>query len=154
MGMGIASGQERTVEAAKRAVSNPLLEEGSIEGAKGVLINVAGGSDMALLEVTEATTIIKNMADEKANVIFGCVIDEAMADQVTVTVIATGFDRKGMRDEMASSAAGREVMTPEEKVLDRPTFMRNAGKVDFRNETMGIEGDEWDVPTFLRKKEE
>jgi cell division GTPase FtsZ len=92
MGTGVSSGEHRAVEAAQRAISSPLLEEASIEGAKGVLINVTGGSDMTLFEVHEAASIIQEAADEEANIIFGTVIDNNMRDEIKVTVIATGFD--------------------------------------------------------------
>src|SRR5215213_1521918 len=92
MGTGVSSGEHRAVEAAQRAISSPLLEEASIEGAKGVLINVTGGPDMTLFEVHEAASIIQEAADEEANIIFGTVIDPKMKDEVKVTVIATGFD--------------------------------------------------------------
>src|SRR5262245_27562150 len=92
MGTGVSSGEHRAVEAAQRASSSPLLEEASIEGAKGVLINVTGGPDMTLFEVHEAASIIQEAADEEANIIFGTVIDSRMGDEVKVTVIATGFD--------------------------------------------------------------
>src|SRR2546423_1333126 len=92
MGTGVSSGEHRAVEAAQRAISSPLLEEASIEGAKGVLINVTGGPDMTLFEVHEAASIIQEAADEEANIIFGTVIDSRMKDEIKVTVIATGFD--------------------------------------------------------------
>jgi cell division protein FtsZ len=92
MGTGVSTGEHRAVEAAQRAISSPLLEEASIEGAKGVLINVTGGPDMTLFEVHEAASIIQEAADEEANIIFGTVIDPRMKDEVKVTVIATGFD--------------------------------------------------------------
>jgi cell division protein FtsZ len=92
MGTGVSSGEHRAVEAAQRAISSPLLEEASIEGAKGVLINVTGGPDMTLFEVHEAASIIQEAADEEANIIFGTVIDPRMKDEIKVTVIATGFD--------------------------------------------------------------
>jgi cell division protein FtsZ len=110
MGTGVSSGEHRAVEAAQRAISSPLLEEASIEGAKGVLINVTGGSDMTLFEVHEAASIIQEAADEEANIIFGTVIDTKMRDEIKVTVIATGFDSatKGFlntRGEQLSSPA-------------------------------------------------
>jgi cell division protein FtsZ len=92
MGTGVSTGEHRAVEAAQRAISSPLLEEASIEGAKGVLINVTGGPDMTLFEVHEAASIIQEAADEEANIIFGTVIDARMKDEIKVTVIATGFD--------------------------------------------------------------
>src|SRR4029077_9538287 len=92
MGTGVSQGEHRAVEAAQRAISSLLLEEASIEGAKGVLINITGGTDMTLFEVHEAASIIQEAADEEANIIFGTVIDPKMKDEVKVTVIATGFD--------------------------------------------------------------
>jgi cell division protein FtsZ len=151
MGMGTAAGENRTVEAAQKAVSSPLLEEGSIEGARGVLINVSGGSDLALYEVTEASTVIHNMADEKANIIFGCVINDSLEDEVTITIIATGFEKQTLCEEKVGKMVSLE---PVAKSLDRPTFLRKVGGSDYRNEGMGIEGDEWDMPAFLRKKGE
>ena len=93
MGTGISTGEHRAVEAAQRAISSPLLEETSIEGARGVLINVTGGPDMTLFEVHEAASIIQEAADEEANIIFGTVLDPRMKDEIKVTVIATGFDQ-------------------------------------------------------------
>jgi cell division protein FtsZ len=112
MGTGVSSGEHRAVEAAQRAISSPLLEEASIEGAKGVLINITGGPDMTLFEVHEAASIIQEAADEEANIIFGTVIDPRMKDEVKVTVIATGFDSatKGFlntRGEQLSSGHAR-----------------------------------------------
>ena len=93
MGTGIAKGENRALEAAQRAISSPLLEETSIEGARGVLINIAGGRDLTLHEVAEAARIISDAVDPDANIISGMVIDESMGDEMKVTVIATGFDQ-------------------------------------------------------------
>src|SRR5438046_9255730 len=92
IGTSVRPGQHRAVEAAARAISSPLLEEASIEGAKGVLINITDGTDMTLFEVQEAASIIQEAADEEANIIFGTVIDPNMREEIKVTVIATGFD--------------------------------------------------------------
>jgi cell division protein FtsZ len=97
MGTGVAKGEHRAMEAAQRAISSPLLEEASIEGAKGVLINITGGSDLTLFEVSEAATYIQQCASEDANIIFGTVIDENIQEEVKITVIATGFDRERQR---------------------------------------------------------
>ncbi|MBI5814475.1 MAG: cell division protein FtsZ [Nitrospinae bacterium] len=91
MGAGLATGDNRAVEAAQNAIHSPLLEDSTIEGAKGVLINVTGGPDLSLHEIHEAATYITDAADHEAEVIFGAVIDESMGDSVSVTVIATGF---------------------------------------------------------------
>jgi len=93
MGTGIAKGENRALEAAQRAISSPLLEETSIEGARGVLLNISGGRDLTLHEVAEAARVIADAVDPDANIISGMVIDEEMADEMKVTVIATGFDR-------------------------------------------------------------
>jgi cell division protein FtsZ len=91
MGAASASGENRAVEAAQKAISSPLLEDVSIHGARGVLINITGGLDLGLHEVNEAATLIQEEADDEANIIFGAVIDESMQDQIRITVIATGF---------------------------------------------------------------
>ncbi|MEL7059536.1 MAG: cell division protein FtsZ [Acidobacteriota bacterium] len=97
MGTGIAKGENRALESAQRAISSPLLEETSIEGARGVLLNIAGGTDLTLHEVAEAARIISEAVDPEANIISGMVIDPDMADEMKVTVIATGFDRSAER---------------------------------------------------------
>src|SRR2546428_2021382 len=111
MGIGIASGENRAAEAARIAVSSPLLES-SIEGATGILLNVTGGSDVGLFEVNEAAEVVTSAADVNANVIFGAVIDDSMSDDVRVTVIATGFGpvrrprkRAPVRERMPSGQA-------------------------------------------------
>ena len=92
MGTGVASGENRAVEAAQRAISSPLLEDNTIQGAHGILLNITGGPDMSLYEVNEASSLIQEEADEDANIIFGTVIDQNMQDEIRITVIATGFD--------------------------------------------------------------
>ena len=94
MGIGTASGETRAVDAAKAAISSPLLEE-SVEGATGILLNITGGHDLGLFEVNEAAEIVAAAADKDSNIIFGAVIDDSMGDDVRVTVIATGFDHRG-----------------------------------------------------------
>src|SRR3984893_2273014 len=91
MGTGVAEGQDRAMEAARRAISSPLLEGASVNGARGVIINVTGGPDLSLVEVSEASSIVQEAADEDANIIFGAVIDPALKGKVKITVIATGF---------------------------------------------------------------
>src|SRR5262245_41410313 len=95
MGSGTASGDNRAVEAAQKAIQSPLLEDMSIRGAKGVLINITGSADLALHEVNDASTLIQEEAHEDANIIFGAVIDEGMGDEIRITVIATGFGPQG-----------------------------------------------------------
>src|SRR6267142_1928216 len=106
MGTGSAVGENRAVEAAKKAISSRLLEDGSIQGARGVLINITGGTDLLLHEVSEASNIIHDSADPDANIIFGAVLDETMKGEVKITVIATGFDKKGEVAAAAAAAAG------------------------------------------------
>ena len=91
MGIGEAGGENRAAEAAKNAISSPLLEQ-SVEGATGILLNITGGSDLGLFEVNEAAEIIQSAADQNSNIIFGAVVDDGLGDGVRVTVIATGFD--------------------------------------------------------------
>src|SRR5262245_53738930 len=95
MGTGVAEGQERSVEAARRAISSPLLEGASVNGSRGVIINVTGGQDLSLVEVCEASTIVQEAAHEDANIIFGAVVDPGLKGKVKITVIATGFGAPG-----------------------------------------------------------
>ena len=95
MGTGVAEGDGRAMTAAQKAMSSPLLEDGSVHGARGVIINVTGGPDMSLMEVNEASCVIQEAAHEDANIIFGAVVDPKLEGKVKITVIATGFDRKG-----------------------------------------------------------
>src|SRR2546430_3256179 len=93
MGTGLAEGENRAIAAANHAISSPLLEDASVKGARGVIINVTGGTDLSLVEVSEASAIIQEAAHEEANIIFGAVVDPKMEGKVKITVIATGFDR-------------------------------------------------------------
>src|SRR4051794_3984501 len=112
MGTGIAEGQDRAVEAARRAISSPLLEGASVNGSRGVIINITGGSDLSLVEVSEASSIVQEAADEDANIIFGAVVDPTLDGRVKITVIATGF---GAPPSVRSSTSGAQTpidMTP------------------------------------------
>ena len=133
MGIGQADGENRAVEAARMAVSSPLLET-SVEGAMGILLNVTGGPDLGLFEVNEAAEVVTGAADQNANVIFGAVIDEAMEGRVRVTVIATGFDRRRRRLERREREEGSE---------SRPTPAR---------EGFDVPSDVLEVPSFLRER--
>jgi cell division protein FtsZ len=108
MGTGVGEGDNRAMQAALRAVSSPLLEDGSVNGARGVIINVTGGPDLSLMEVNEASCVIQESAHEDANIIFGAVVDPKLAGKIKITVIATGFDR-GNRARAGRSTA---VQTP------------------------------------------
>jgi cell division protein FtsZ len=111
MGTGVADGQDRAMEAARRAISSPLLEGASVNGSRGVIINVTGGTDLSLVEVSEASAIVQEAAHEDANIIFGAVVDPSLKGQVKITVIATGFDRVPAAKSAASSAATPVDMT-------------------------------------------
>jgi cell division protein FtsZ len=160
MGTGVSQGEHRAVEAAQRAISSPLLEEASIEGAKGVLINVTGGPDMTLFEVHEAASIIQEAADEEANIIFGTVIDPRMKDEVKVTVIATGFDAatKGLlnaRGEALSATPSRNTQERPAPVPYRPFAPPRDKEIAAQHEEpappqVGAEGEIYDPP-FFRK---
>jgi cell division protein FtsZ len=134
MGIGVASGEQRAAEAARAAVSSPLLEA-SIEGATGILLNITGGSDLGLFEVNEAAEVVTSAADQNANVIFGAVIDPGLKDEVRVTVIATGFGRRrraGRRETGTQVGDAPIPRTPmegfevSEEELEVPSFLRES----------------------------
>jgi cell division protein FtsZ len=137
IGIGDAAGESRATEAAKSAISSPLLEE-SVEGAAGILLNITGGRDLGLFEVNEAAEIIASAADGNANIIFGAVIDESLADEVRVTVIATGFHHRGTRPGTARDAV-RSRRRDRDVTLD-----------DRQRSSLEISDDEIDIPPFLR----
>jgi cell division protein FtsZ len=151
MGTGVAQGENRAVEAAQRAISSPLLEEGSIEGAEGVLVNITGGPDLALQEATDSMSIIQKAASDDAHIIFGTVVKEDQGDDVVITVIATGFDNQGKAEEISRPAAFR----PRKEPVGEPAALRHRKKVsngmDFYSPEEYDETD-LDVPTFLRKQ--
>jgi cell division protein FtsZ len=133
MGIGRASGENRAAEAARIAVSSPLLEA-SIEGATGILLNITGGPDIGLFEVNEAAEVVTGAADQNANVIFGAVIDDSLGGEVQVTVIATGFGGQGRRRRrreaereppIPAAAAPTEGFDVSHDVLDVPSFLRD-----------------------------
>ncbi len=105
MGTGMAEGDGRAMSAAQKAISSPLLEDSSVNGARGVIINVTGGPDLSLMEVNEASSVIQEAAHEDANIIFGAVVDPSLVGKVKITVIATGFDRKGARPRACGRSA-------------------------------------------------
>lgn len=144
MGAGRASGEHRAMEATQQAISSPLLEEATIEGAKGVLINITGGPDLTLYEVNEASSIIREAADDDANIIFGAVIDEAMRDEMKITVIATGFDK--VMADVGTTAAGAGLPA------QPPRYTRTPGDELARPVAGTQRQDDLDVPTFIRKK--
>jgi cell division protein FtsZ len=179
MGTGIAKGENRAIEAAQRAISSPLLEETSIQGAKGVLLNISGGSDLSLHEVAEAARIIQESVDPDANIISGMVIDEALEDAMKVTVIATGFDSgAGERRSEAQPARSsffeprqapeplravpprERPAEPEQPAAESPADVPFYRKVIAHNRGDDPGGfgpnwsnvDDYDIPTVLRKQ--
>jgi cell division protein FtsZ len=145
MGIGTARGEDRAAEAARAAISSPLLEA-SIEGARGVLINVAGGSDLGLFEVNEAATIITKAAHPDANVIFGAVVDDTLGDEVRVTVIAAGFDRWGQKED-------EDLIRPDEEIFSSSSTEDRVIRLDKEPERLVFDAeDDLDVPSFLRNE--
>jgi cell division protein FtsZ len=156
MGTGIASGENRAVEAAQKAVSSPLLEDNTIQGARGVLLNITGGPDMTLFEVNEASTLVQSEAHEDANIIFGTVIDDTMGDDIRITVIATGFDAKS-RNKQEIPSIKNYVNYNKKGDLSTPTFMRKEKSADKPVVVkMGLIDDDqitdYEVPAFLRRQ--
>ena len=168
MGAATASGENRAVEAATRAISSPLLEDVSIKGARGLLINVTGGSDMALYEVNEAASLIQEEAHEDANIIFGAVIDDAMSDEIRVTVIATGFGDLDRGSSSRYSPSGAPVTTPIAAASTRPVdpmevkqpaqAAQQAGQVRMfpgnkpvRRMGLVVDDSTLDIPAFRRR---
>ncbi len=162
MGTGVASGSKRATEAAQRAVASPLLEEGSIQGARGVLINVTGSSEMTLHEVQEASGLVQKVAHEDANIIFGAVHDDSMKDAVKITVIATGFKDAVRRPQPqpAATRAAAVVTTPALPNLPKPVpavvtrtpVRANGAAADPANRMLPPEGTDLDVPAFVRRR--
>lgn len=169
MGMGISRGPNRALEAAQKSISSPLLEEGNVQGARGVLLNITGGPSLSLHEVDEASSIIKEVADPDANIIVGQVINPDLSDELIITVVATGFDRdespyiapvietpktKPVRIPQPALASAR-LATADVPLqnLERPAFLRRMNGQTETQERLGLAlDDEWDVPTFLRKQ--
>jgi len=174
MGTGIATGENRSVEAAQKAISSPLLEDITIEGARGLLINITGGENMTLSEINEATTLIQKEAHEDANVIWGMVVDKNMKEEIRVTVIATGFGKKEDKrttqfKKVAPISFGLREQSREfphlsfgnkENNRDIPAFMRKGKtserfdelKLDLPTDFSVEDEDRFDIPTFLRKQ--
>jgi len=173
MGASSASGENRAIEAAQKAISSPLLEDIAIQGARGVLINITGGPDLCLHEINEAASMIQEEAHDDANIIFGAVIDETMSDEIRITVIATGFgmtkeESKPVQSSSATTGNGYKA----KKVvhlgtivddLDAPTWQRKKQGSD-ETETLTLnkssfqigntqdEDEKYDIPTFLRRQ--
>jgi cell division protein FtsZ len=158
MGIGEASGENRAREAAQKAISSPLLEDISIHGARGVLINVTGNTDMTLNEVSEASTLIQEQAHEEAKIIWGLVYDHSMEDSIRITVIATGFEEHVQTDEESTDTYAHGRLFDEENI---PSFMKKKVAIDYKvdykeiktkSDSVDIDDDRYDIPTFLRKQ--
>ena len=178
MGTGLAEGEERAMIAANAAISSPLLEDASVKGARGVIINVTGGNDLSLVEVSEASAVIQEAAHEEANIIFGAVVDPRMQGQVKITVIATGFDRAPAQRDVAASASPTPVdlsaysarkqetdkvavagggARPSINLSRRPTLdvrMVVNDSVRESSDSLEFEASPLDVPAFLRRQNE
>jgi cell division protein FtsZ len=159
MGSGNASGEGRAREAAESAIRSPLLEDVDFTGARGVLVNIAAGTDISLGEFSEVGATVEDFASENATVVIGTVIDESMGDELRVTVVATGLGVQGqmerspkMKDEVKIATAGDGV--PNYSDFDRPTVIRNAA-VDGTDE-VDLHADKdleyLDIPAFLRRQ--
>jgi cell division protein FtsZ len=152
MGTGTASGENRAAEAAQKAISSPLLEDNTIQGARGVLLNITGGADMTLYEIHEASSLIQSEAHEDANIIFGTVVDETMGDEIRITVIATGFENAELpRSNVTSLGSVRR------SNLAIPTYIRQEQTMDaaaqMKTGTNDPEEDlNLEIPTFLRRQ--
>jgi cell division protein FtsZ len=162
MGTGVACGENRAIEAAERAISHPLLEDVSISGAEGVLMNVTCGSDLTMAEMTEASDRIYNEAGDDAEIIWGTVIDDNIGEELRVTVIATGIQSEADRKQPSVSGKVRDITEADltgVNNLDEPTFIR-------KNKAVGegtgahykgyrgiiMDQDDLDIPTFMRRK--
>jgi cell division protein FtsZ len=141
MGVGTSAGESRAIDAAKGAIESPLLED-SIDGATGILLNITGGKDLGLFEVNDSAEIVHAAADGNANIIFGAVIDEAMGDEVRVTVIATGFDHGRTRGRVAREETRRRA--------ERSTGERKPRVERTERSDLEIGDDDLDIPAFLR----
>jgi len=161
MGIGIGSGEDRAKEAAKKAISSPLLEDISISGARGLLINIAGSSTMSLHEVDEAISLIQQEShdDDESNIIFGAVIDDSLGEKIQITVIATGFDqqREVLKEQLGSDFAASRLMgeSPSLHVTDfSDTLVKEQAKVIKLGTIISEFADDsqWDIPTFIRNQ--
>lgn len=154
MGTGSGSGEGKAKEAAQGAISCPLLDEVSISGAKGLLINITGGSDLSLNEVSEATSVVHEAAGSEANIIFGAVIEENISEEIRVTVIATGLNQAHFSPKPEPKVV--DFFNPKLNSLERPAYLRKKEiKEDdeLKKESFGsFSPDDLEVPTFLRKQ--
>ncbi len=154
MGVGEAQGENRAREAAQKAIYSPLLEDISITGARGVLINITGSKDMTLYEVNEASSLIQEQAHPEARVIWGLVFDDSMGEKMRITVIATGFEEKvQIKDEVKESIRNVSLFNQEELP---PFIKRNIGlefkELRKKNGSLEFDDERYEIPTFMRKQ--
>ena len=147
MGTGQASGEHRAIEATQRAISSPLLEEATMNGARGVLVNISGGLDLTLSEVNDAMSVIHEAADPDANIIFGTVPVESMANSMKITVIATGFENEHYQ-KRADLAPRSGVVSHPPKGTDLPTSAPGGNQFNDQADLL----EDLDIPTFIRKR--
>ena len=175
MGTGVASGEERAVLAAQQAISSPLLDDASIKGAQGVLVNITGGNDLTLMEANEATSIVFDEAGPSANIIFGAVIDPTLEDEIRVTVIATGFNipkavtnteelhgRPEMKavetpptrqlQEQINKPLHAQKVQPQDNGLDKSEDKKTLLTFDDTDDSPVIYGKDLEIPAFIRRQ--
>ena len=155
MGIGTAVGENRAVEAAREAIQSPLLET-SIKGAKGVLLNITGGSNLGLFEINEASTLVQESCDPEANIIFGASIREDLGDEISITVIATGFESNQLQDMRINDTISKFTTKPVETVVEKkevePIKEVVAAKEEPKKVSLIEEDDDMIIPTFLRRR--
>ncbi|NWQ44341.1 cell division protein FtsZ [Bacillus sp. EB106-08-02-XG196] len=152
MGIGLAKGKDRAVEAAKKAISSPLLET-SIDGAQGVLMNITGGSNLSLYEVQEAADIVSSAADKELNMIFGSIINEDFKDEIMITVIATGFSETELSSRKSAAVPARETNSrPQSQGFSRREQSVQEEPAQSHDKPRQQSEDALDIPTFLRNR--
>ncbi|GHH96475.1 cell division protein FtsZ [Neobacillus kokaensis] len=150
MGIGMATGENRAAEAAKKAISSPLLET-SIDGAQGVLMNISGGANLSLYEVQEAADIVASASDQEVNMIFGSVINEHLKDEIIVTVIATGFNEEVIQPKAARPTFG-QAKPQVTSTVKREQKREEVPQEPVRNNSNSLQEETLDIPTFLRNR--
>ena len=150
MGAGVGKGEHRALDAAQKAVASPLLDETSIDGARGILINFTGGSDLSLHEVEEAARVVQEAAHEEAHIIFGAVIDPSLQDEVRITVIATGFSERKEANQPSGKVV--DMQRPPRPGAPSTKDWRRRVPADIRAEADGPTEEDLDVPAFLRRQ--
>ena len=156
MGSGTAAGENRAVEAAQKAISSPLLDEATVDGARGILINITGGENLTLMEINEASEMIQKNAHEDAHIIFGSVIDQQMEDEIRVTVIATGFDQATespveVRPKLRKVVGGNPQIESDDSASSFKHLKTLASSIKDENQDSGNLNANFEIPTFLRK---